>query len=86
MINYNYSVFYLKFINKTKYSYFNVYIIGFNQFNKTGKQFSILYPWNCNVHIFNLSKIQIFFSAQKILTQLLTVQSYLFFVTFANAI
>ena len=25
-----------------------------------GKQFSILYLWNCNLHVFNLSKIQIF--------------------------
>ena len=35
----------------------------------TRKQFSILYPRKCNLHIFNLSKIQIFFSAQKIFTQ-----------------
>ena len=47
-------------------------------------QFSILYPRNCNLHIFKLSKIQIFFSAQKILIQLFTIQSYLFFGTFAN--
>ena len=52
-----------------------------NSFGQTGiklldwpeKQFSVLYPRNCNLHIFNLSKIQIFFSAQKILTQLFTV-------------
>ena len=47
-------------------------------------QFSILYPRNRNLHIFNLSKIQIFFSVQKILIQLFTVQSYLSFGTFAN--
>ena len=54
--------------------------------NYNRMQFSILYPWNCNQYIFNLSKIQIFFSAQKILIQLFTFQSYLFFGTFANAI
>ena len=48
------------------------------------RQFSILYPRNRNLHIFNLSKIQIFFSAQKILIQLFTVQSYLSFGIFAN--
>ena len=47
-------------------------------------QFSILYPRNRDLHIFNLSKIQIFFSTQKILIQLFTVQSYLSFGTFAN--
>ena len=31
----------------------------------SGMQFLILYPWNCTLHIFNLSKIHIFFSAQK---------------------
>ena len=49
-----------------------------------GSQFSILYPSNRNLHIFNLSKIQIFFSAQKILIQFFTVQSYVSFGTFAN--
>ena len=53
---------------------------------ETGAQFSILYLRNRDLHIFNLSKIQIFFSAQKILIQLFTVQSYLFFCTFTNAI
>ena len=47
-------------------------------------QFSILYPRNRDLHIFNLSKIQIFFSAQKIFILLFTVQSYLSFSTFAN--
>ena len=51
---------------------------------KSGKDFSILYLRNRNLHIFNLSKIQIFFSIQKILIQLFTVQSYLFFISFAN--
>ena len=50
----------------------------------TGQQFSILYPRNCDLHIFNQSKIQIFFSAQKIHIQLFAVQSYLSFGTFAN--
>ena len=56
-----------------------------------------LYPRNRDLHIFNLSKIQIFFSIQKILIQLVTFQLYfsigtftnqlyLFFGTFANAI
>ena len=55
-------------------------------YTATGPQFSILYPWKCNLRIFNLSKIQIFFSAQKILTHFFTVQSYLVFGTFANTI
>ena len=71
---------------------FNLYIYPDPQ-----KQFSILYPRNCNLHIFNLSKLQIFISAQKICFQFFyslimlifgsfANQSYLYFGTFANAI
>ena len=55
-----------------------------NRNGVTWKQFSILYPRNRNLHIFNLSKIQIFFFTQKILIQLFTVELYLSFGTFAN--
>ena len=55
------------------------HIRPFSGRSSSRSQFSILYPRNCNRHIFNVSKIQIFFSAPKILVQLFTVQSYLFF-------
>ena len=60
------------------------FVTDTRSYDEARQQFSILYPRNRDLHIFNLSKIQIFFSIQKILIQLVTAQSYFSFGTFAN--
>ena len=49
------------------------FVTDTRSYDEARQQFSILYPRNRDLHIFNLSKIQIFFSIQKILIQLVTV-------------